>query len=129
MGNNTKSVCVVDDDHKFCTMIADALREDGYQTTTAFTGEEALAIYDHSPPDLMLLDVAMPGINGFEVAATIREREANTDHRMIIVIMTAHARSFSVSVGFHSGVDDYLIKPVTPLEVVARVHQMLGQED
>jgi len=125
MENQAKSVCVVDDDRKFCTMIADALRADGFQTTKAFTGEEALAIYDQNPPDLILLDVAMPGINGFEVAATIREREMTTKHRTIIVILTAHARSFSVSVGFHSGIDSYLIKPLTPMEVLAHVHQML----
>ncbi|MHB8626902.1 MAG: response regulator transcription factor [Aggregatilineales bacterium] len=127
MTDDTKKVCVVDDDHKFCTMIADTLREDGYHTTTAFTGEEALAIYDLEPPDLILLDVAMPGINGFEVAATIRERETSAEHRAIIVIMTAHARSFSVSVGFHSGIDSYLIKPLTPQDVVAYVHQVLSK--
>lgn len=120
-----KKVCVVDDDQKFCTMIADALRKDGYDTTTAFTGEEALAIYDRDRPDLILLDVAMPGLNGFEVASTIRERETGAERRTIIVIMTAHARSFSVSVGFHSGIDSYLIKPLMPQDVLAHVHQAL----
>ena len=123
-----KSVCVVDDDRKFCTLIAEALREEGYPTTAAFTGEEALSIYDRDQPDLVLLDIAMPGINGFEVAAGIRAREANTEHHTMIVIMTAHARSFSVSVGFHSGIDDYLIKPLTPQDVVARAHQILDSE-
>jgi DNA-binding response OmpR family regulator len=126
MENVPKKVCVVDDDHKFCTMIADALRKNGYETTMAFTGEEALAIYDRDRPDLILLDVAMPGINGFEVAAGIREREASAGHRAIIVIMTAHARSFSVSVGFHSGIDSYLIKPLTSQDVLAHVHQVLS---
>ena len=125
MENAAKKVCVVDDDEKFCTMIADALRKDGYHTTTAFTGEQALAVYDRELPDLILLDVAMPGINGFEVAASIRERETSAERRTIIVIMTAHARSFSVSVGFHSGIDSYLIKPLMPQDVVAHVRQAL----
>ena len=125
METAVKKVCVVDDDQKFCTIIADALRKDGYHTTTAFTGEQALAIYDRDPPDLILLDVAMPGINGFEVAASIREREASAERRTIIVIMTAHARSFSVSVGFHSGIDSYLIKPLMPQDVLAHVRQAL----
>lgn len=128
MENHAKNICVVDDDRKFCTIIADALRADGYRTTVAFTGEEALAIYDRDPPDLILLDLAMPGINGFEVTATVRAREISNEHHTIIIIMTAHARSFSVSVGFHSGIDDYLIKPLTAQTVVAYVHQVLGSE-
>jgi|SRR5579864_4244979 len=126
MENRAKNICVVDDDRKFCTLIASALGAAGYHATMAFTGEEALAIYDRDPPDLILLDLAMPGINGFEVAATVREREVNNEHHTIIIIMTAHARSFSVSVGFHSGIDDYLIKPLTAQAVLAYVNQAFG---
>ena len=100
----------------------------GYQTRTAFTGEDGLIMYERDKPDLILLDVAMPGINGFEVATAIRDREQDTDNHTRIVIMSAHASSFAVSVSFHTGITSYLTKPVLPRDVLAQVRNILPLE-
>ncbi len=123
-----KTVYVVDDDLEFCTLIANILQEDGYEAKALLSGEEALAAYRQMAPDLMLLDIAMPGLNGFEVAAAIRDAEQNTDRRTLIVIMTAHSRSYSVSLNFHTGIQSYLLKPITAPEVLTQVHQLLPKE-
>jgi len=119
---------VVDDDQIFCNLVATTLMNNGYQTRTAFTGEDGLIMYERDKPDLILLDVAMPGINGFEVATAIRDREQDTDNHTRIVIMSAHASSFAVSVSFHTGITSYLTKPVLPRDVLAQVRNILPLE-
>ncbi len=121
-----KRIFVVDDDQIFCKMIVTVLRDDGYDAQSAYTGESALTMYRAGPPDLILLDIAMPGISGFDVAASIREMERSSGTHTPIVIMSAQARSFAVSVDFNAGIDSYLTKPLLPEEVVACVDQMLG---
>ncbi len=121
----SKIIYVVDDDLPFCKLIAVALREDGFNATAIFTGEDALTLYDQQPPDLMLLDVAMPGLSGFDVTSTVRERDKIAGRHTLIIIMTAHARSFAVSVGFNANIDSYLTKPVLPFDVLAHVHTLL----
>jgi len=121
----TKTIYVVDDDPVFCELITQTLRDDGYDAIPALNGEEALSLYKQAVPDLVLLDVAMPGKTGFDVAAEIRETEQKSARRTIIVIMTAHARSYAISRDFHAGIDGYLLKPVSAQEVLAQVHQLL----
>ena len=123
-----KKVLVVDDDRIFCNLVAETLKRDGYETLRAFTGEEGLNAYERDKPDLILLDVAMPGISGFEVATTIRDREQYVDRHTLIVIMSAHASSYTVSVSFHMGISSYLTKPVLPHDVLAQVRNLLPLE-
>jgi CheY-like chemotaxis protein len=122
-----KRVYVVDDDQAFCKMIVSVLRDDGYDAQSAYTGEAALTMYHAQPPDLILLDVAMPGISGFEVAAAIREDEQASGQHTKIVIMSALAGTFTVSVDFNAGIDSYLTKPLMPEEVLAHVEQLLAE--
>jgi DNA-binding response OmpR family regulator len=123
-----RKVLIVDDDRIFCTLIAQTLKSNGYEALQAFTGEDGLNVYEREKPDLILLDVAMPGISGFEVATTIRNREQDVDHHTPIVIMTAHASSYTVSVSFHMGISSYLTKPVLPHDVLAQVRNLLPLE-
>ncbi len=120
------SVLIVDDDALLCRMLTKTLQESGFEASFALTGEAGLEHYQRELPDLILLDVAMPGISGFDVAATIRELEQGTDRHTLIVILTAHARIFAVSVEFHAGIDSYLTKPVLPPDVVAHVQNLLA---
>ena len=123
-----KRVLVVDDDRVFCRLIAETLSSSGYDTQMAFSGEDGLVAYEHYKPTLILLDVAMPGISGFEVATTIRDREQDSDQRTLIVIMSAHASSFAVSVSFHTGISGYLTKPILPRDVLSQVRNILPLE-
>ncbi len=117
---SAKKILVVDDDQIFCKLIANTLMDAGYETQTAFNGGAALDAYKKGQPDLILLDLAMPDKNGFEVASEIRKQEAPGKHTLI-VIMTAYARSFTVSVEFEAGIDSYLTKPILPDDVVAHI--------
>jgi CheY-like chemotaxis protein len=123
--NVSKKVLVVDDDQPLCQMAALALQEGGYQTFTAFTGDDGLKIYQAELPDVVVLDVAMPGMNGFEVVSAIRKMEPPGKHT-IIVIMTAYARSYFVADEFEAGIDSYLTKPILPLDLIAHISSLIG---
>lgn len=120
-----KKILVVDDDHGFCNLIAETLRTEGYDTQQVYTGEDALIAYERDRPTLILLDVAMPGISGFEVATSIRDQEQDTENKTLIVIMSAHASTFAVSVRFHTGISHYLTKPISPRDVVTQVRNLV----
>lgn len=119
-----QKVLVVDDDSVMCKMMATALENGGYHTMMAASGEDCLALYEVWKPDLILLDVAMPGKNGLEVAAEIRKGEPPGTHTPIIII-TAFGSTFLVSVDLQLGVDSYLTKPILPEELVDQVRTVL----
>ncbi len=123
--NASKKILIVDDDQPLCKMAALALKEGGYQTFTAFSGEQALQVYRAEMPDVIVLDVAMPGMNGFEVVAEVRKSEPPGRHT-IIIIMTAYARSYYVSEEFEAGIDSFLTKPILPLDLIAHVSSLIG---
>lgn len=121
-----KKVLIIDDEVPFCKLMAGALHQSGLEALTAFSGESGLEVYRREQPDLILLDLAMPGISGFDVAAAIRADEKRTQQHTLIVLLTAHANSFTVSVEFHTGIDSYLTKPALPQDVVAHVQNLLA---
>jgi CheY-like chemotaxis protein len=123
--NVPKKILVVDDDQPLCKMAALALQEGGYRTFMAFTGSDALKTYKAELPDVVVLDIAMPGMNGFEVVSEIRKMEPPGKHT-IIVIMTAYARSYFVADEFEAGIDSYLTKPILPLDLIAHVSSLIG---
>ncbi len=131
----SKDILVIDDDKNFCKLLAVAFQQHGFQPYTAWDGQSGLNLYKEKRPRIVLLDVAMPGLNGFQVAAEIRRTEQDeqsekpdspTDHTLI-VIMTAHARSFFVSQDFESGIDSYLTKPMLPDDIVEQVTNLMAQ--
>src|SRR3989475_8816129 len=112
-------VLVVDDDPDVARFVEVNLRSAGYQLTVASNGEEALERAVQLRPDLVLLDVMMPKLDGFEVAQRLR-RDSRTSSSSIIML-TAKALSAGKVLGLSSGADDYIIKPFDPVELLARV--------
>jgi diguanylate cyclase (GGDEF)-like protein len=118
-----ETILVVDDEPDIAQFVAVNLRSEGYVVLVAFDGEEALDRAEEVRPDLVLLDVMMPKVDGFEVAQRIRRnpRTASTS----IVMLTAAALSSEKVLGFSSGADDYIVKPFDPIELLVRVKTTL----
>ena len=116
-------ILVVDDVAMNVKLLADVLGAKGYATVTASSGAEALAKLETEKPDLMLLDVMMPGMSGYEVCQAIR---ANPAHSMLpIVLVTALDPAQERAKGLEAGADDFLSKPVNQAELMARVKSLL----
>lgn len=118
----TDRILVVDDLPDNCFLIQALLQEEGYQIDTVNSGSDALAYVEASPPDLLLLDVMMPGMDGYEVTRRIRRNE-NLPF-MPILLITAHDQP-SVAQGLDIGADEFIRKPVEVDELVARVRSLL----
>jgi len=118
---------VVDDDPELRPLVGFALRQASYLVVEAASGEEALTLLERELPDLMILDVNLPGIDGFEVL-----RRARTDGRHLpILMLTVRGEEEDLVRGLDLGADDYLTKPFSPRTLLARVRALLrraGQE-
>ncbi len=114
-----ETILVVDDDPDIARFVEVNLRSAGYDVAVAGDGEEALARAADLRPDLVLLDVMMPRIDGFEVAQ--RLRRSPTTANASIIMLTAKALSADKVTGLQAGADDYIIKPFDPIELLARV--------
>jgi adenylate cyclase len=122
-GAMTSRILVVDDVALNVKLLADLLGAKGYLTSTAASGPEALARLEQEAPDLVLLDVMMPGMSGYEVCAAIR---ANPAHSMLpVVLVTALDPAKERIKGLDAGADDFLSKPVNQAELLARVRSLL----
>jgi two-component system response regulator MtrA len=113
-------VLVVDDDTALAEMLGIVLRGEGFDPVHCADGESALAVFRESRPDLVLLDVMLPGLDGIEVCRRIRAESG-----VPIVMLTAKTDTVDVVVGLESGADDYVVKPFKPKELVARVRARL----
>jgi len=118
------SVLVVDDDPRMLTMASRTLELEGYRLLTAASGEAALEILGKETPALMLLDIMMPGIDGFTVCRQVREFS-----QMPIIMVTARSSSQEKVAGLEAGADDYVVKPFSAQELVARVGALLRRAD
>src|SRR5687767_7302630 len=116
-------VLVADDDEDIVQFVEVNLRLEGFDVISATDGEQALkAAYD-TMPDLVLLDVMMPRVDGFEVCQ--RLRSDSRTRNISVIMLTAKSLSADKVVGLTSGADDYIIKPFDPVELVARVKSAL----
>jgi DNA-binding response OmpR family regulator len=124
----TYKILAADDDPALLTMLADTLAVGGYAVTTASDGREAVEVARRDHPDLIILDVTMPGIDGIEAVRTLRDDERTRD--TIILLLTAVRAEKAVEASFQSGADDYIIKPFTISHLLARVQTwLLRQQD
>jgi len=114
-----RRILVVDDDRNLRKIIQTNLELAGYEVTTAANGTEALRVLDAMQPDLVLLDVMMPKMDGYELARRIRRHPVNT--HVPIIMLTAKGEVEDKLEGFEAGVDDYMTKPFGPQELLARV--------
>src|SRR6478609_2307593 len=117
-------VLVVDDDTALSEMIGIVLRSEGFEPVFCADGDEALEIFRASQPDLVLLDLMLPGKDGTEVCRLIRAESG-----VPIVMLTAKADTVDVVLGLESGADDYIAKPFKPKELIARVRARLRRSD
>lgn len=117
-------VLVVDDDQALSEMLGIVLRAEGYEALFCDDGSKAQGIFKETKPDLVLLDLMLPGIDGIEVCKRIRSESG-----VPIVMLTARGDTLDVVKGLESGADDYIIKPFKPKELVARIKARLRKED
>lgn len=117
-------VLVVDDDAALSEMLGIVLRGEGFEPVFCADGAEALNAFRESKPDLVLLDLMLPGRDGIDVCRAIRA-ESGTP----IVMLTAKSDTIDVVVGLESGADDYVVKPFKPKELVARIRARIRRND
>jgi DNA-binding response OmpR family regulator len=118
-------VLAADDDEDILGLVSFRLERAGYTVIVARDGEEAFALAVKEQPDLAVLDVMMPKLDGFEVTRRLRAEEATS--RMPIILLTAKAQDADLQQGFDAGADDYVRKPFSPDELRARVQAILGR--
>ena len=109
-------VLIVDDDTALAEMLGIVLRGEGYEPTLCADGDQALPMFREHKPDLVLLDLMLPGTDGIDVCRAIRAESG-----VPIVMLTAKTDTIDVVVGLESGADDYVVKPFKPKELVARI--------
>src|ERR1700752_1320827 len=115
MGPMKGRVLVVDDDAALAEMLGIVLRGEGFEPSFVADGDKALAAFRETKPDLVLLDLMLPGRDGIEVCGLI-----GAESGVPIVMLTAKSDTVDVVVGLESGADDYIVKPFKPKELVAR---------
>ena len=114
------TILVVDDEHKIAQLVRDYLENAGYRVVLAHDGKTAMAQFRYEQPDLVVLDLGLPGMDGIDVARSIRQGR-NTP----IIMLTARVEETDRIVGLELGADDYVTKPFSPRELVARVRAVL----
>src|SRR5689334_11608673 len=124
MGPMKGRVLVVDDDAALAEMLGIVLRGEGFEPTFVSDGDKAVEVFRESRPDLVLLDLMLPGSDGIDVCRQIRAESG-----VPIVMLTAKTDTVDVVLGLESGADDYIMKPFKPKELVARVRARLRRND
>lgn len=118
-------ILVADDEPDVLELVGYRLSRSGFTVVEACDGEEALARALDQVPDLAVLDVMMPRLDGYEL--TRRLRSADATRRVPVILLTARAQESDIATGIEAGADDYLRKPFHPDELVARVRAVLGR--
>ena len=120
MNSGTPRLLLVDDDASLAAMLREFLELQGFSVDVLHNAEEGLARIDADPPDLLVLDVMLPGMSGFEALKELRSR-----HELPVVMLTARGEESERILGLMGGADDYLPKPFSPLELAARIRAIL----
>ncbi len=117
-----KKILAVDDERAIVRLVQVNLERQGYEVVTAFDGKEALEKVEAENPDLIVLDVMMPYMDGFEVLQNLKKNQMTRD--IPVIMLTAKAQDADVFRGWQSGVDCYLTKPFNPMELTAFVKRI-----
>ena len=122
----TQQLLMIEDDNRLAAMVGDYLRQSGYGFTHAADGNSGLEALDNSEPDLVILDLMLPDMDGLEVCRRIKSRSVNGDKASVAVLMlTAKGDPMDRIIGLEIGADDYLPKPFEPRELLARIRAVL----
>ncbi|MDX1437893.1 MAG: response regulator, partial [Anaerolineales bacterium] len=120
----TKTILVVDDEVRIVNLVQAYLEQEGFRVVTAADGQQALFVARYEKPDLVVLDIMMPGMDGYEFIRQYR-KESDTP----VILLTARVEESDKVLGLELGADDYVTKPFSPREVVARVRAVLRRAD
>jgi DNA-binding response OmpR family regulator len=121
-----KKILVIEDDPATLRLVDYSLRHKGYQVLTASNGLEGIRKAHNESPDVIILDVMLPGMDGFEICHRLRS-EPDTA-QVLILMFSAKAQEIDRNTGLKVGADDYLTKPVDPGELVSRVESLLARK-
>lgn len=113
-------ILVVDDDNNICDLIEIYLQKEGYKVYKAHNGKEALKVFGEKQVDIIVLDVMMPQMDGYEVLKEIRKNS-----QIPVLMLTAKGETFDRVLGLELGADDYMVKPFEPKELIARIRAVL----
>ena len=116
----TAKILIADDDKNICELLKMYLEKEDYEVVTAGNGEEAIAKFDSENPDLILLDVMMPKLDGWQVCRELRKKS-----ECPIIMITAKGETFDKVLGLELGADDYVVKPFEPKEIIARIKAVM----
>jgi YD repeat-containing protein len=116
----TIKILTIEDDERIRTAVRFALEDEGWSVLEAETGEQALEVFNSMNPDLVLVDIGLPGIDGFEVCRSLRGASD-----VPIIMVTARDDTHDVVAGLEAGADDYVTKPIAPKELSARIRALL----
>lgn len=123
MNNSEHKILLVDDEPDILEFLSYNLKKEGYDVHTALTGEEGIRLAKKEMPNLVLLDVMMPGIDGMEVCRELRS--ATGMDGVVIAFLTARSEDYSHIAGFEAGADDYISKPIKPRVLLSRIKALL----
>lgn len=115
-----KKILIADDNEDITDILSNYIEREGYEAVVAMDGEEALRLFEQEQPVLVLLDIMMPKIDGYEVCREIRKKSS-----VPIILVTARGEDFERVMGLDIGADDYIVKPFSPNEVMARVRAVM----
>ena len=121
-----KKVLIIEDDPTSLRLIEYALKQRGYQVLTTLNGLEGIITAQKEEPDLIILDIMLPGIDGFEVCRRLHSGSQTAD--IPILIISAKTQKEDINAGFKAGADDYLLKPASPAEIISRVESLLSKK-
>jgi DNA-binding response OmpR family regulator len=116
-------ILIVEDDREISQLIQQTLEREGFECLVARDGWQALETFNRQQPDLIILDLMLPGLDGLEVCARIRQKPGAKDP--YILMLTAKGEELDRVIGLSTGADDYMVKPFSPRELVARVRALL----
>lgn len=123
-GRTRPLVLVAEDDADVRELVVRKLRSEGWEVISVMDGPSALEIARTARPDLVLLDVMMPGMTGLQICAELRAHVATKD--LPVVLITARGRAMDVEEGYEAGADDYIVKPFSPRDLVSRIRAGLA---
>ena len=118
--NKTKKILIVDDDTNICELLRLYIEKDGFDTSIAYNGTQALKRFEQEKPDLVMLDIMLPELDGWQVCREIRKTS-----QVPVIMLTAKGEVFDKILGLELGADDYVVKPFEAKEVIARIHAVL----